>query len=538
MQIRETDMTELEFWTQQIKKGRIGRREFFGRAAALGVTTALATSLLAKAGIGAEPKRGGFARFGLAHGATTDALEPGNYLDTGTQVPFWGSMSNSLTEVDAKGEIHGDLAETIEPSDDAKSWVFKLRRGLTFHDGRDVTANDVVASFRHHMGPDSKSAVKSLLEPITDIKADGKETVIFTLSGGNADFPYVASDYHIPVMPAKDDGSADWESAVRTGPFVFESWEPGVRAKLKRNPNYHKEGMPYFDEVEFLSITDVTARTNALTTGEVHWIGRPDLKTLNLLKRNPDVVITEVTGYGHYVFPMLVDVPPFDNADVRLALKWAMDREDIAQKVFLGHATPGNDNPIPLSVKFAIDPEPRHVYDPEKAKFHLQKAGLSSLKVDLSVSDAAFNGAVDAGVLYQEHAKAAGIEINVVREPSDGYWDNVWLKKPWCASYWSGRPTVDWMMTTTYAGGAAWNETRWNNPRFNELLVAARGETDEKKRAEMYAEMQQLLHDDGGVIVLVFNNIVEAHSTQLAHGDIAPNWEVDGLKIAERWWFA
>jgi peptide/nickel transport system substrate-binding protein len=522
------------------KRPGMTRREFVGRATALGLTTALATTMAGRAGLAQEPKRGGFAKFGLAHGATTDTMDPGNYLDTGTQVPFWGSMSNCLTEVDATGAIQPDLAESYEPSDDAKSWVFKLRPGLTFHNGKDVTSADVVASFRHHMGEDSKSAAKSLLESIADIKADGKDTVIFELTGGNADFPYIASDYHIPVMPAKDDGTADWESAVRTGAFIFESWEPGVRAKLKRNPNYHKSGMPYFDEVEFLSITDIAARNNALITGEVHWIGRPDLKTLSLLQRNPEIAITEVTGYAHYVLPMLTTVAPFDNVDVRAALKWALNREEIAEKVFLGHATPGNDNPIPPppSVKFAIDPQPRYTYDPEKAKFHLQKAGLSSLKVDLSVSDAAFTGAVDVGTLYQESAKAAGIDINVIREPSDGYWDNVWLKKPWCASYWSGRPTIDWMMTTTYAAGAAWNETAWNNPRFNELLVAARGETDEAKRGAMYAEMQQLVHDDGGVIVLVFNNIVEAHSKQLAHADIAPNWEADGLKLAERWWFA
>ena len=145
---------------------------------------------------------------------------------------------------------------------------------------------------------------------------------------------------------------------------------------MKRNPNYYKPGQPYFDEVEFLTIKDVTARTNALTTGEVHWIGRPDLKTLNLLEGNPDIAIIEVTGYGHYVFPMLTDVAPFDNVDVRLALKWAINREEIAKKVFLGHATPGNDNPIPASVKFAIDPQPKFAYDPEKAKFHLKKAGL------------------------------------------------------------------------------------------------------------------------------------------------------------------
>src|SRR5258705_7605695 len=271
-------MTELEHWTNQIKKGRISRREFMSRAAALGVTTALATTMLSQAGIGAEPKKGGSAKFGLAQGATTDTMDPGNYQDTGTQVAFWGAMSNSLTEVDAKGNISGDLAETMEPSDDTKKWVFKLRKGLTFHNGKDVTANDVVASFMHHMGKDSKSAAKSLLESVSDIKADGKETAVFTLAGPNADFPYIVSDYHIPIMPAKDDGTADWDSKVRTGAFDFESWEPGVRARLKRNPNYHKPGMPYFDDVEFLSITDVAARNNALISGEVHWIGRADLK--------------------------------------------------------------------------------------------------------------------------------------------------------------------------------------------------------------------------------------------------------------------
>ena len=531
-------MTELEHWIQQIKKGGVSRREFMGRAAALGVSTALATSLLAKAGVAQAGKRGGYAKLGLAHGATTDTLDPVSYPDTGTQVPFWGSMSNGLTEVDAIGKVQPDLAETMEPNDDAKQWVFKLHKGVTFHNGKDLTADDVIASYRHHMAEGSKSAAKSILAPITELKADGKNTVILTLSGPDADFPFRASDYHLPIMPAKDDGIVDWQSGVRTGPFVLESWEPGVRAKLKRYPNYHRSGLPYFDEVEFLTIADVAARNNALISGEVYWIGRPDLKTLRLLQRNPHIAISELPGYGHYVFTMQVNVPPFDNVDVRLALKWAINREEIAQKVFLGHGTAGNDNPIAKTIKYAIDPQPMFTYDPEKAKHHLKKAGLSSLKVDLSAADAAFNGAVDAAVLYQESAKAAGIHINVIREPNDGYWSSVWLKKPCCTSFWYGRPSIDWLLTTVYAKGAEWNETQWANPRFNELLIAARGEMDDKKRAEMYAEMQQLIHDDGGAIVLVFNHIVEAYSKKLAHGKIASNWEADGFRIAERWWFA
>jgi len=160
------------------------------------------------------------------------------------------------------------------------------------------------------------------------------------------------------------------------------------------------------------------------------------------------------------------------------------------------------------------------------------------VKVNLSAADAACNGAVGAAVLCKKSASKAGTDLNVVREPNDGYWDNVWLKKAWCASYWGGRPTCDWMFSVVYAADAAWNETHWKNPHFNELLVAARAETDEKKRAGMYQEMQQLVHDDGGVIVLVFNSYVSANSKKLAHGEIAPNWEVDGFRLPERWWFA
>jgi peptide/nickel transport system substrate-binding protein len=189
-------------------------------------------------------------------------------------------------------------------------------------------------------------------------------------------------------------------------------------------------------------------------------------------------------------------------------------------------------------VKFAIDPQPKHVYDPEMAKSLLKKAGIESLKFDLSVSDAAFTGAVDSALLWQESAKAANIDINVIREPDDAYWDNVWLKKPFVASYWAGRPTADWMFTTAYAADAAWNDTFWKNPRFNELLVQARAETDDTKRAAMYAEMQQLVQHDGGLVNLVFNTFVDVHVNTLAHGDTAANWPMDGMKIAERWWFA
>jgi peptide/nickel transport system substrate-binding protein len=534
-------MTDIETNLRRVQalagRGRVSRRDFVQLAMAAGLTAGAAQALFAGA-VRAEPKKGGVLKLGISHGATTDTLDPGLYPDQFTGVALWGTLSNSLTEIDAKGNVVPDLAESFEPADGAKKWVFKLRNGASFHNGKAVTSDDVVASMQHHLGKDSKSAAKSLLASVSGIKADGPATVIFELAAGNADFPYIASDYHMPIMPAKDNGAADWESGVRTGPYKLEKFEAGVGASLSRYANYFKSGKAWFDAVECLSITDMTARTNALATGEIHYMDRADPKTLDMLKSNPDIVISEVTGYGHYVYVMNVTVPPFDNPDVRNAVKYSINRPDIIEKVFLGHGTAGNDNPIAPTVKFAIDPQPPHRYDPDMVRSLLEKAGLEGLKIDLSVSDAAFTGAVDAALLWQVHAKNAGIDLNVVKEPADGYWSNVWLKKPFVASYWAGRPSCDWMFTTAYAAEAEWNDTFWKSPRFNELLVAARAEIDEAKRAAMYAEMQQLLHTDGGLVNLMFNTYLDAHSAKLAHGEVAANWPFDGMKIAERWWFA
>jgi peptide/nickel transport system substrate-binding protein len=515
-------------------KGKISRREFVQVGLAAGLTAGAADTLFVSSAR-AQPNRGGFAKLGLAHGATTDSLDPAGYPDTFTQCAFWGAMSNSLTQVDAKGEVQPDLAESFEYSDGAKTWAFRLRRGVTFHNGKSVTAEDVVASIRYHMGRDTKSAAKALLSSVGSVHADGPDRIVFKLTGGNADFPYLVSDHHFPVMPASD-GRADWQSGARTGPFILEHFQPGVSAKFRRNPNYHWDGKPYLDQVEFIAITDVAARMNALSSGEVDYISRPDLKTLGMLKRNKNIQIVEKTSYGHYTLPMNVSQAPFDNPEVRQALKWAIDRDEILRKVFFGHGTVANDNPIAPGIKYAATPQPQHTFDRDKARYHLRRAGLDTLKVDLSVSDAAFSGAVDAAALIRETAAKCGIDVNVVREAEDAYWDNVWLKRPWCASYWAGRPTADWMFTIAYGADSAWNETFWKNPQFNTLLAQARAETDQTKRAAMYEELQQLTHDDGGSIVLVFNSYVSAKSKKLAHGELASNWENDGLRIAERWW--
>ena len=208
------------------------------------------------------------------------------------------------------------------------------------------------------------------------------------------------------------------------------------------------------------------------------------------------------------------------------------------EKILQGYGSIGNDHPIGSGQRFFATDLEQTDYDPERAKEHLQKAGLDNLTVDLHVADAAFNGAVDAATLYAEHAKAAGITINVVREPNDGYWSDVWLRKPFTAVFWSGRPTEDWMLATTYAAGGAWNDTHFEHDRFNELLLAARSELDDATRQQMYAEMQTILNREGGTVVPMFASYVFATSDNICHDEpLATNWDSDGERSLERWWF-
>jgi len=170
-------------------------------------------------------------------------------------------------------------------------------------------------------------------------------------------------------------------------------------------------------------------------------------------------------------------------------------------------------------------------YDPDKAAFYLKEAGLDSLSVDLSASNAAFEGAVDAAQLYQASSGSAGININVVQEPADGYWSNVWLKKPFCACYWSGRATEDWMFSTAYESGVPWNDSQWDeddSARFQELLISARAELDSDKRREQYFEMQQIMRDEGGTIIPMFANYVQAVNNRIVSPDTVGNlWQMD-----------
>jgi peptide/nickel transport system substrate-binding protein len=518
----------------EAKRGKMSRRQFMHYAVAAGVTATSASTLWTSDVAAATPQKGGTFRAGLHDGNTGDTLDPAKFQSTG-EIQLAHAIRSYLTEITAENGLGPDMADSWEASPDAKMWTFHLNKEATFHDGRKFIAKDAIASLNYHREESVGSAAAPLVADITDIKADGDHTIVIELSQGTADLPWILTDYHLVMLPAKDDGGIEWESGMGAGPYKLENNEPGVQVDMVRHDGWHREGA-YFDAVKFTILNDPNAMQAALLTGDVDGITSVDLKTMALLERKPDVVVDNVPSGAAVTMPMFCDTAPFDNVDVRLALKYAINREDLMEKIRFGAATIGNDYHISPNMPYYPDIEQRK-YDPDKAKFHLKKAGMEKLSVKLSTADSLMSGAVDMCVLYSEHAKAAGIDLQAVREPNDGYWSDVWLKKPFVTVTWGARPTPDNMFTIAYKKGADWNESRWENDRFNELLLQAKAELNEETRAQMYNEMCQLSHDEGGTVLPFFRNYVYARNSKVAHGDsVASSWENDGGRGYHRWW--
>ena len=507
------------------------RRLFVAGSAALGVAAAITPwAALAQA----APKKGGTLRLGMEGGSPSDSLDPRTYADVipvAYSLMFW----NQLVEQDAKGNIVPELAESWESKPGAKEWIFNIRKGITFTSGKTLDADDVIYSINLHRG-DTKSPAKQILEPIKEIKKLSANQLQITLTAANADLPAVFSDYHLVIVP---NGTTDFSKPDGTGAFTLAEWQPGVRVVAKRKPGaYWKANRGNFDTVELRYIGDSAARTQALITGQVDAINRVDTKTVGLMAKNKKIRISRTPGAGsRYAFVAHTNIAPYKNSDVMLGLKYGIDRKKIIDNVFSGYATAGNDHLIGPNSAFYDAKQHMHVYDPDKAKFHFKKAGISG-PFELQVSEGAFSGATDSAVIFQESLRTIGASIDVKRVSGDGYWDNVWTKVPFCAVFWAPRPTADLQLSTTFVSGGAWNDTKYSNPKFDKLIVDARVELNDARRKAMYAEAQSMIAEESGMICFAIGDYLDACSTKLMGLDPHPRFDLNDQRLAEKGWFA
>ncbi|HWK44557.1 MAG TPA: ABC transporter substrate-binding protein [Stellaceae bacterium] len=525
-------MSELDDLKRQYANGRLSRRDFMGRAAALGVGAALLSSMVPDLAMAADaPRKGGVLRLGMGGGSTTDSLDPRTY-DESVALACGFALFNTLIENGPDNKPIPSLAESWEAKPGAAEWIFTLRKGVTFSNGKAFTADDAIYSLNLHRGA-SKSGASAQMKSVTDIKKLDDNKIQVTLASGDADFPYIFTDYHMHMVP---DGFTDFSKPIGTGAFELVSFDPGVRIVFKRTREFWKTGRGHLDGLEITVINDSSARLNALISGQVDAINRLDPKAIATVKKSSKLEVVQAPGGWFPIISMFIDAEPYSNVDVRQALRYGLNREAVLKTMFAGYGTLGNDHPIPKGDPYHNPNLPQIAYDPDKAKFHFKKAGLSNPTILLSASDAAFGGAVDMATLFQANAAKADIKIDVRKEPADGFFTNVWLKKPFVTSYWGGRPSATQMLSVAFKSDAPWNETHWKRPDFDKLLSDAKSELDEAKRKDYIWTMQKMLHDEGAAIIPVFRDWLDAHSSKV--GGLTPHsgFDMDNGLVAEKIW--
>lgn len=506
------------------------------------IQSALAAAVLGASGLSAAPARsGGTLRAGLGGAHRSDSWDSRTHSDVFMVAAAQGAVFDTLTEVAADGSLRGELATGWDASADARIWTVTLREGVSFHNGKPFTAEDVIASLRLHLDPNAASGARPLVASIAAMDRLSDHRIRFTLAEGNADFPYLLADYHLLIYPAGQIAEA-MARGIGTGLYRVEHFEPGVRFLGRRVAGHYKDGQAgWFDELHFTAMNDGAARVAALRGGQVDAINSVAPQRVARLRAEPSLRLQEIAGNRYYGFAMQTGASPYDALHVRKAMKHAIDRQALLDEVLLGHGRLGADSPIGPANQYdaALAPVP---YDPDRARFHLRQAGLSQLTLPLSVSEAAFDGAPAAAERFRSSAAAAGITLDVIHERPEGYWSEVWRNRPLCACAWSGRVTEDWMFSTALQHGAPWNDTQWGmaqSPRFQTLLTEARSELDSARRRALYGEMQQILRDEGGLLVPVFANHLQAVSDRIAAPATIGNlWSMDNARFAERWWRA
>ncbi|TIP38104.1 MAG: ABC transporter substrate-binding protein, partial [Mesorhizobium sp.] len=331
------------------------------------------------------------------------------------------------------------------------------------------------------------------------------------------------------------DGTTDFSKGNGTGAFVLETFEPGVRSVVTKNKNYWKSGKPYLDSFEFIAISDDSARVNALLSGDIAFAASINPRAMKLLESQQGFELSKTTSGNYTDLNIRLDMDPGKKADFVAGMKYLVNREQIVKSALRGLGEIGNDQPVsPANIFHNADLKPK-AFDPDKAKFHFQKAGLLGQSIPVIASDAA-TSSIDMAVIIQAAGSDIGMKLDVQRVPSDGYWDNYWLKAPIHFGNINPRPTPDILFSLLYASNAPWNESQYKSEKFDKMLVEARGSLDQAKRKEIYGQMQTMVSEEAGTIIPAYISNVDALSSKVKGLEANPLGGMMGYAMAEYLW--
>ncbi len=514
-----------------IRRGA-SRRDLLRMLMASGVTAAVGGSVLMKASaaVAQTPKSGGTLKAAGWSSSTADTLDPAK-ATLSTDYVRCCAYYNRLTFLNSEGAVEMELAESIS-SDDAQTWEVKLRSGVEFHDGKTLNAEDVVYSLKRHLDPAVGSKANSIAKQMAEISKLDDLTVKIVLEEPNADLPTILALHHFMIIAA---GTTDFSNANGTGAFVSDSFEPGVRSVGVRNENYFKPQGAYLDAFEFFAIPDNNARVNALLSGDIELAAAVNPRSLRMIE-GQDSVRASISTSGNYTnLNMRLDMPPGNQMDFVDGMKSLIHREQIQKSVMRGLAEIANDQPVSSANRYHNPNLAPRAYDPEKAKFHFEKAGLLGTEIPLVASEAA-GSSIDMATVVQQAGSKIGMNFKVDRVPSDGYWSNYWLKAPVHFGNINPRPTPDILFSLLYASDAPWNESQFKSEKFDKMMVEARGLLDEEQRTAMYWDMQEMIANEAGTAIPVYISNVDAVTNKLGGLQTNPLGGMMGYAFAEYVW--
>ncbi len=515
------------------RTGGMGRRGFIGGGLLAGATIAGGILLGAPGKARAEtltPRRGGRIRYAHDSSGPADTFDP---VRATSNVDFtrMRTVYNSLFRLNDRLEATPELATEFSVSSDGLTYRFKLREGVEFHDGKPLTAEDVVFSMMLHVGETTTSIVKALVANVAGWSVVDATTVEAKLTTPNIDFPTILATFHFKIVQA---GTTDFTKPVGTGPFRVVEFSPGVRSVSQRFENYWGDG-PYVDEIEIFSIQDASSRANALISGQVEIIGNVDAQTALLIDAAPGVVLNSLPTASFPALDIRRDRGIGTSVDFRKGIQHLLNREQIVSGVFRGKAVIAGDHPIGSAYGADAADVGIPAFDPDLAKHHFAKAGVEGFAVHVAPIN---QGMVEICLMLQNEARKIGLPIEVNRVPSDGYWASVWGKEDVTVTRFNMRPAASLFYGLAYATGGAWNKAMWSNERMDQLIRDIPGEKDAALRHEMHREAQTLIQQESGHIIPAFVNNLDAQSEKVQGMTAIPLSPVGGCEWPEFVWLS
>jgi peptide/nickel transport system substrate-binding protein len=445
-----------------------------------------------------SPKKGGRLRAAFAGGGASETLDP-HLANLFADVARAKALFDKLADYGADLSAQPRLAEKWESNQALDRWQVTLRKA-TFHDGKPVTAKDVLYSYRRIADPKQAFRAKASLEPI-DLdasRATGERVIEFVLKRPTAEFPNVLAAFGAYIVPENATGFD--KEPIGSGPFRFVSFTPGRSAVFRRYDDYW-EGAPHLDEIEFVVANEESARVNALLGGQVEYAHELNPTTARAHEDQGQIEIVRLRGSAMQAFCMKTDRPPFDDERVRQAFFLIADRQELVDGALSGAGQVGNDL-FGKGYEYYADGLPQREQDLDKARALLKQAGAEDLKVTLDTSAVAA-GFTEAASIFRDQAKKAGVTVEVKMGSKDSYWSDILDNGSLCC-YRSGAMPIEAHISQRLLTDSTTNATKWRHKDFDTLYQQAQSTRDKTGRAAVYERMQRRLYAEGGFLIWGF----------------------------------